>query len=99
MDRERALELIYDTIDLVNQQLPPAKRLARSPTTIIVGTGGSLDSLGIVSFVVALEEKAGDATGRPLQLLDPELISADDGPFHSVDSLSKHLTAVATATR
>jgi acyl carrier protein len=99
MDRERVLELIYDTIDLVNRQLPPAKRLARSPATIIVGTGGSLDSLGIVNFVVALEEKAGDAIGRPLRLLDAELISTENGPFHSVDSLSKHVAAVATAAR
>ena len=61
MDRERALDLIYETIDIVNQQLPAARRLARSPETVIVGPGGSLDSLGIVTFVLALEEKAGDA--------------------------------------
>lgn len=99
MDRQRALELIYDTLDLVNQQLPPAKRLSRSPTTILVGTGSSLDSLAIVTLVVALEEKVADAIGRPVQLLDPELISVDNGPFRSVESLSLHLSAVAAGSR
>lgn len=94
MDRERALELIYRAIEIVNQQLPAAKRLARSPATVIVGAGGSLDSLGLVNFVLELEERTGEALGRPVQLLNPDLLAADDGPFHTVDSLTRHLTAL-----
>lgn len=96
MDRERALELIYATIDVVNQQLPPAQRLARRPATVIVGAGGSLDSLGIVTFVVALEEQASDTVGRSVQLLNPDLLSSDDTPFHTVDTLATHLMAAVT---
>lgn len=91
MDRERALKLIYETIDSVNQQLPAARRLARDPATVIVGAGGSLDSLGIVNFVLALEEKSGDALGRPVQLLKPEWLAAEGGPFHTIDRLAMHL--------
>ena len=94
MDRERALALIYEAIDIVNQQLPATKRLAHSPATIIVGAGGALDSLGIVNFVLALEEKAGDALRRPVQLLDSEWLAADAGPFRTVDSLTTHLMAL-----
>jgi len=93
MDRERALELIYETIELVNQQLPPTQRLAPDPATVIVGAGGSLDSLGILTFVLALEEKSGDALGRAVQLVRPEWL-VDDGPFHTVDRVAAHLTTL-----
>lgn len=94
MDRERALELIYEAIDVVNHQLPAARRLARDPATVIVGAGGSLDSLGIVSFMLALEETSGDALGRPVQLLKPEWLTPDDSPFRTVDQLATHLTTL-----
>lgn len=94
MDRERALALIYDTIDRVNPQLPPAQRLARGPSTVIVGPGGVLDSLGIVNFVLALEERAADALGRSVPLLDTDRIADATGPFRTVGSLADHLTAL-----
>jgi len=96
MNRERALELIYESLDVVNQQLPAAARLARDPATVIVGAGGSLDSLGIVNFVLALEEKAGDALGRSIQLLKPEWIIADEAPV-TIGSLATHLTTLAVS--
>jgi hypothetical protein len=94
MDRERALTLIYGAIDAVNQQLPAARRLARDPGTVIVGAGGALDSLGIVTFALALEEESANALGRPLTLFKPEWLSDDRGPFHSVDRLATFLTTL-----
>ena len=94
MDRERALALIYRTIDIVNRQLPAERRLAPRGDTVIVGAGGALDSLGIVNFIVALEEHVADALGRGVQLLDTDLIAAENGPFRTVDTLAAHLMAL-----
>jgi len=94
MDRERALALIYRTVDIVNQQLPADRRLARRPDTVIVGAGGALDSLGIVNFIVALEEHVRDAQGRSVDLLDFDLIAAERSPFHTIDTLTAHLMAL-----
>ena len=96
MDRTRVLEQIYAALDVINLQLPSSKRLPRTPTTVIVGPGGVLDSLGIVNFVLALEEKIGDAIGRPVQLLDPELLALEQGPFRTVDALATHVSALAS---
>src|SRR4029079_11772753 len=63
MDRHLVLEQIYAALDAVNSQLPPSRRLSRTPETVIVGPGGALDSLGLVNFVLAVEEKMGDAIG------------------------------------
>jgi acyl carrier protein len=87
MDRTQALELVYGVIDVLNRQLPPSRRLSKSPETVIVGPSGALDSLGIVNFVVALEEHASDALGISVQLLDESAIVDVDGPFRSVGTL------------
>lgn len=95
MERDHALRLVFEAIDQVNQQLPAARRLAKQPDTIIVGPGGALDSLGIITFVIALEEKLGDELSRSVQLLDESMLSDADGPFHSVGSLAEYLLALA----
>ena len=90
MNDDQALRIVYDAIDIVNQQLPAARRLAKSPDTVIVGAGGPLDSLGIINFVVTLEEKVGDATGTSIQLLEEELL-AEGSPFRTVGALTRYI--------
>ena len=97
MRYEQALQLVYDAIDAVNPQLPQARRLAKSPATIIVGPSGSLDSLGIVNLVIALEERASETIGAAVQLLDDTAFIDTDGPFRSVDSLARHLATLQRA--
>ena len=94
MEREQALRILYETIDVVNQQLPPARRLRKAPETVIVGASGSLDSLGIVSFVVTLEEKAGEVLGVPVELLDEAMLVDEDGPLRSVATLTSYLATI-----
>ena len=83
---------MYDAIDIVNQQLPTAKRLRKAPDTVIVGSGGALDSLGVVNFVIAVEDKVAEATGAAVQLLD-EHILVEGSPFHTVGSLARYIAA------
>ncbi len=97
MERDQTLRLVFEAIDQVNQQLPAAKRLAKRPDTVIVGPGGPLDSLGIVTFVIALEEKLGDALSRSVQLLDESVLSDAEGPFHTVGSLAQYLVTLPVA--
>jgi hypothetical protein len=99
MQYEQALQIVYDAVDAVNQQLPQARRLAKSPDTIIVGPSGSLDSLGIINLIIALEERASDALGAAVQLLDDTAVINADGPFRSVDSLARHLEMLPGAQR
>ena len=91
MQREQALRIVYETIDVVNQQLPAARRLRKGPDTVIVGVAGSLDSLGIVNFIVTLEEKAGELLGSPVQLLDDTMLVETESPFRTVATLTSYL--------
>ena len=92
MDEEAARRLFYGAIDIVNRQLPAAKRLQKAPETIIVGEGGALDSLGVVNFVIAVEEEFADATGAAVQLLDENMLG-DGSPFRTVGSLARYIAA------
>ena len=92
MDEEAARRLVYDAIDIVNQQLPTAKRLSKAPDTVIVGSGGALDSLGVVNFVIAVEDKVAEATGAAVQLLDEHSL-VEGSPFHTVGSLARYIAA------
>jgi len=98
MHRDQALRILYETIEAVNRQLPASKRLAKGPDTVIVGPSGSLDSLGIVNFIVTLEEKASEIAGVPIQLLDESMAVDTDGPFRSVATLTAYLAAIGGET-
>ena len=94
MRADEARRIVYDAIDEVNRQLPASRHLAKSPATIIVGPSGVLDSLGIVNLVLALEERAGDALGEPVQLLTDTALLDAAGPFSNVEALVRHLESL-----
>jgi hypothetical protein len=94
MEQDQAFQLVCEAIDVVNRQLPPSRRLHKDPQTVIVGGGGSLDSLGLINFVITLEEKASDAIGSPIQLLDESAIIDEQGPFRTVASLASFLATL-----
>jgi hypothetical protein len=91
MRRDEALRLVYEVIDTVNARLPAARRLSKSPATVIAGPAGALDSLGIITFVVTLEERVADAIGAPVQLLDDSSFIDEHGAFATVDTLATFL--------
>ena len=88
---DRAQAMVFDAIDVVNRQLPAARRLTKTPATVLVGAGGTLDSLGVVNFVLALEEKAA-AAGIAVALLDEDML-VEQSPLRTVDSVCRHLAA------
>ena len=53
LNGKKILEIIYDTIDEVNESNPDEMKLAKSLKTIIIGNGGVLDSLGIINFIIS----------------------------------------------
>jgi len=92
MEHEQALRLVYETIDVVNQQLPASKRLPKSPSTVIAGPGGALDSLGVVTFVITLEDKVGEAVGASVQLLERDILG-EGSPLTTVAALTEFVAA------
>jgi hypothetical protein len=53
--KENILHTIFGAVDEVNQTLAEEQRLEKSPGTLLAGDNGSLDSLGMINFIVEVE--------------------------------------------
>lgn len=92
IDQQSILEVIYSSIDEINEQLAPENRLEKSPQTPLLGPGG-LDSLGFVNFVVLIEDKCQQIFGLEIVLSEKDAGGASSDPFESVYALASYLEA------
>jgi len=95
---EKVLDLIYDAIDEVNQQLLQGRPLAKSPDTVLFGKAAQLDSLGLVNLVVATEQRLNETFGVALTLVSEKAFSRKSSPFRTVGSLAEYVTALLKET-
>jgi acyl carrier protein len=90
--QSRVIANIYEVIDEMNAVAPKAKQIQKFPTTPLFGLGGNLDSLALVTFIVALEQKLEAAFGTSIALADEEALAHPDAVFASVRSVAEHAT-------
>jgi D-alanine--poly(phosphoribitol) ligase subunit 2 len=91
---DKILEAIYSAVDEINQQLPAKKRLAKSPDTVLFGKCGTLDSLGLVSLILAVEERIRDELDLSITLADERAMSQARSPFRSIKSLACYIPSL-----
>lgn len=86
---------VYRTIDSVNDLLPPQQALSRDENVVLVGQEASLDSMGFVNFVVALEEELEHELHRDFNIPDLLAMHSENGGSFTVadliEVLSQHL--------
>ncbi len=80
-------KVIFDSINELNIQLPPDQRLVPEVSSILLGAGGNLDSLGVVNLIVAIEEKIEIKFGKTISLANEEFLSAHSSPYKTVGGL------------
>ena len=85
--------LIEETIDEVNAAVPPDRRIENQPGTVIVGKGSSLDSLAIINFLTALEERVAVSTGHSVNLLNEDALTNPDGPLRTIALIERFISA------
>lgn len=90
-NHERILQAIYSAIDEINEQLPKGETLDKMPATILFGKSGRLDSLGLVSLIVAVEQNIQDEFGVSITLADERAMSQQNSPFKTVATLSDYV--------
>ncbi|HEY0406496.1 MAG TPA: hypothetical protein VGC89_12265 [Pyrinomonadaceae bacterium] len=95
-NQERILRAIYSAVDETNEQLPRGKTLDKSSDTILFGASGRLDSLGLVSFIVAVEQNIHDEFGVDITLADERAMSQQHSPFRSIRTLADYVSLLLT---
>ena len=86
--KEFILELIYSIIDLHNKVNPNDLKLEKSLQTPLFGKKGNLDSLGLVTFLVEVENKIKNNIDQDICVIDEILFLDENGPYNNVGTLS-----------
>ena len=91
--REDLLELMVSTvkssgIPLRDQALDPQDI---DEGTILFGGNGLYDSLGLVSFVLDIEQQVNDQYGLLISVADDRAMSQERSPFRNVASLADYV--------
>ena len=86
--KERVIQLLFEAIDEINQQLPAEDRLPHSETAIISGAGCSLDSLAFLGLIVSVEGRV-NAALRTSVGTTAALANSDDPPPRTVGDLAR----------
>ena len=92
MENEKIIHVIFGAIDEINEQYPEGQRLTKSVDTELFGEKGKLDSLGLVSLIVATEQKIEEEFDRSLTLADEKAMSQKTSPFKTVSTLSAYIS-------
>lgn len=82
-----ALELVYGAIDAANELRAFDDQIPHSPDVKLVGDGGLLDSLGLATLLMSIEQRIEDATGQSIDLL-AEVAEDDAGGFGPLETPS-----------
>lgn len=64
-----------------------------TPDTILYGEGGVLDSMGLVTLVIAVEQAIEDKYENPVSLADEKAMSQSRSPYRTADRLAEYATA------
>jgi acyl carrier protein len=98
MSTDRTLEsAVFAAVDVANQHLPREKWLGKTADTKLVGESSHVDSLTLISYVVALEQVLESDFGYSISLTDDsEIMTNPDGPLRNLGELVRYLETKLT---
>ena len=76
------------------ETIPNASNNGIDDDTPLFGGEGVLDSLGLVSFLINLEQKIEDNTGISLTIADEKAMSLKNSPFKTIGTLHNYLNTI-----
>jgi acyl carrier protein len=88
------LEVVLQALRNTNLARDPASQLMVSPDAPVFGPGSPLDSLGLLTLLLDVEEDLQQA-GCPVRLSDDRAMSQKRSPFRSVESLVEYIGRIA----
>ncbi|MDA1183359.1 MAG: hypothetical protein O2930_01780 [Acidobacteria bacterium] len=91
-DKQQIIESIYRAIDEFNVLVPPPAQLDKSPSTVLFGEHGRLDSLGLVSLILDVEGQVEADFDMSVSLTSERAMSRDTSPFRSIDTLADYIS-------
>lgn len=83
-------EILFPVVEEAQKTIPSAAQLQPQPQSPLFGDGG-LDSLGLVRFIVMVEERIDDQTDIELTIASEKAMSRKTSPFRTLGSLAEYI--------
>jgi acyl carrier protein len=90
MERAEIQAIIFEAIEMANQVREDADKIPVAAETQLYGSAGNLDSMGLVSFLVDVEESLMDRDIQ-ISLSDERAMSQPKSPFKNVATLTDYI--------
>jgi acyl carrier protein len=85
--RRAVFDIVRDAVGELNGELGYASLEVVTDETGLFGGDDGIDSLSLVSLIVDIEGRVGEAFGRAVVLADEKAMSARNSPYRSVGAL------------
>lgn len=86
--KEKIIKIIIDSINDFNEDLTDDEKISTELDSNIYGGNSSLDSMGLVSFIVNLEQFLEDELNKSLSLADEKAMSRKSNPYKNINTLA-----------
>jgi len=93
MTNNEIQQIIFNAIEMANNAREEDKQIPVSEDTELYGTSGQLDSMGLVAFLVDIEESFQDNEIN-ITLSDERAMSQSHSPFRNVQSLTDYIATL-----
>ncbi|MBK6686876.1 MAG: hypothetical protein IPG45_20585 [Deltaproteobacteria bacterium] len=84
-------EILAPAIEEARRSIPSAAKLEAKADCPLFGDGG-VDSMGLVRFIIMVEERIEDRTQVQLTLASDKAMSRKSSPFRTVGALAEYVT-------
>jgi len=90
VDKERLVALIVSAVKELGEQDHVELPADLALSTPLFGESGFLDSMSLVSLVVAVEQAIEDEFGKAVSLADEKALSRHHSPYRTIGSLAEY---------
>lgn len=92
--KQKIIDIILHEISELNEQLDNKVAIENGENAGLYGLTGVLDSLGLVTLIVAVEQAIEDELGLTISLADERAMSQKNSPFRTIGTLADYIVKV-----
>lgn len=92
ISKNKVNEIIFKCVDETNVE--DGSNISKDPNTILMGSDSEIDSLGLVSLIVLVEDAVNKEFDSIITLADEKAMSQQVSPFKTLDTLSNYVISL-----
>jgi hypothetical protein len=91
-------QVLYPVVDEMKASDEDAAGLEKRPDCVLYGPGSVIQSLQLVTFVLKVQTKVEDLTGRAIELASEKALSRSQSPYRTLQTLADYVRELLSLT-